>query len=200
MSTAAFSRFFAILTVASQAFVVLVIGVWLAGRWSSRVRRLGRSLRELIAPPAPAWSWVVAVVAALGSLYYSEVAHFEPCRLCWYQRIAMYPLALILGIAAFRRDVHIRRYAIPLAAVGGLISIYHYQLQRFPDQGSLSCSAEAPCTLTWVWEFGYISIPLMALSAFALITTLLLIAREPKPEALGHTEGARSSAEDEVGR
>ena len=69
-----------------------------------------------------------------GSLYFSEVAHFVPCRLCWYQRIAMYPLVLLLGIATLRRDVGIRLYAIPLAAIGAAVSIYHVQLERFPDQ------------------------------------------------------------------
>ena len=81
-----------------------------------------------------------------GSLYFSEVAHFVPCRLCWYQRIAMYPLVLLLGIATLRRDRGIRLYAIPLAAIGAAVSIYHVQLERFPDQASF-CSLEAPCNL-----------------------------------------------------
>jgi disulfide bond formation protein DsbB len=117
----------------------------------------------------------VAAAATLGSLYYSEIAHYVPCDYCWYQRIAMYPLALILGIAAFRDDRSITRYAVPLAAAGGLISGYHYLIQQFPDLSTGSCSAAAPCTATWVWEFGFVSIPFMALSCFAAIVALLSI-------------------------
>jgi disulfide bond formation protein DsbB len=118
---------------------------------------------------------IVGLVATLGSLYLSEIAHIPPCQLCWYQRIAMYPLPVILGIAAWRRDFGIRPYAIALAAIGSAISIYHYQLERFPDQSSLSCSVDVPCTTVWIWRFHYISIPFMALSGFALIVTLLLL-------------------------
>ena len=67
-----------------------------------------------------------------GSLYFSEVADFMPCTLCWYQRIAMYPLVLLLGIAAFRRDRAIRLYVVPLAVVGAAISIYHYLYRVVP--------------------------------------------------------------------
>ena len=74
-----------------------------------------------------------------GSLYYSEVAHYTPCALCWYQRIAMYPLVLLLGIAAFRRDIGIRLYAIPLAAIGAVISAYHYLLEWGIDVSRGAC-------------------------------------------------------------
>jgi disulfide bond formation protein DsbB len=126
---------------------------------------------------------VVALVATLGSLYYSEVANFPPCELCWYQRIAMYPLVVILGIAAVRRDFAVRRYVIPLVAIGAAISVYHYQLERFPSQTSLSCAADVPCTTVWVWRFHYISIAFMALSAFALIAALLLLGPGSKQDA-----------------
>jgi disulfide bond formation protein DsbB len=115
-----------------------------------------------------------------GSLYFSEVANYTPCPLCWYQRIAMYPLVVILGIAALRSDLAVRRYVLPLVAIGSVISIYHYQLERFPSQTSVACSADVPCTVVWIWRFHYISIPFMALSAFALIAALLLLGAAPE--------------------
>ena len=107
-------------------------------------------------------AFLVALTATLGSLYLSEVAHFVPCKLCWYQRIAMYSLVPILAIAAWKRDVSVVRYVVPLA-IGAAISICHYQLERFPGQASVSCSADAPCTVVWIWKFHFVSIPLMAL-------------------------------------
>ncbi len=83
---------------------------------------------------------IVAGVAMLGSLYMSEVAHLIPCTDCWYQRIAMYPIAIILGIAAYRNDAKIRVYVAPLAVIGGIISIYHYLIQWFPNLEGTSCS------------------------------------------------------------
>ena len=117
---------------------------------------------------------IVAVGATVGSLYFSEVRNFTPCELCWYQRIAMYPLAFILPIAAWRRDRGVVPYAIGAAVIGAGISVYHYQLQAFPDQGS-SCSTDAPCSFRWVEVFGFVSIPLLALGTFVLIAAVLVM-------------------------
>jgi disulfide bond formation protein DsbB len=105
----------------------------------------------------------------------SEVAHFLPCRLCWYQRIAMYPLTIILGSAVVRgrRDVH--WYVIPVAAVGAVISSYHVLLERFPRLESSICEVSNPCTLIWTRRFGYQTIPTMALTAFLLIIVALFV-------------------------
>lgn len=135
------------------------------------VASLGGSLREAALPLA----WLVALVATLGSLYYSEVAHFIPCKLCWYQRIAMYPLVVILGTAALKRDGGVRRYVLPITAIGASVSIYHYVIERFPDLAGSACDPTAPCTFLWVWEFHFISIPFQALSGFALIATLMFM-------------------------
>ncbi|MDH3707057.1 MAG: disulfide oxidoreductase [Acidimicrobiia bacterium] len=123
---------------------------------------------------------VVAVGATLGSLYFSEVRNFTPCELCWFQRIAMYPLAVLLPIAAWRRDDSMRLYATVLAGLGAAVSIYHYQLQLFPDQGS-SCSADAPCSFQWIEVFGFVSIPLLALGSFSLVIVLLITPRIARP-------------------
>ena len=176
LNVQAFSLFFALLAICAQLFVAGAIVLLAVARFSPSVKDRARRIREYLAPAALSLAWVVAVVAVSGSLFYSEVAGYVPCTLCWYQRIAMYPLALVLGIAALKNDLSVRRYVVPLATAGALISIYHYQLQRFPGQSSFSCTASSPCSLTYVWKFHYISIPLMALSAFAIIITLVLIA------------------------
>ncbi len=151
------------------AGVVLLIAAFLR-------RRSGggpAAIVDRFALPAAA---VVAVLAMASSLWLSESAEFVPCDLCWYQRIAMYPLAVLLPIAAIRRDIGVRWYALPLAIIGGVIALFHHIEQRLPTDELLSCSSAAPCTTRWVNEFdGMVSIPTMALGAFLLITGLLVL-------------------------
>jgi len=181
VDVAGFSIFFALLTVAANLGVLAVAGLWLAARVHAGARDALDALRDAIGPSGVALAWVVAATATGGSLYYSEVAGFPPCDLCWYQRIAMYPLVVILGVAALRRHTAIRFEVVPLALAGAAISVYHYQLERFPSQSSLSCSLTVPCTTVWVWRFHYVSIPFMALSAFLAVAVLLALTR-PDPQ------------------
>lgn len=119
-------------------------------------------------------AWLVSLVATLGSLWFSEVRGFVPCTLCWYQRILMYPLAIQLGIAAWRGDVSIIRYALPLTTLGGLIAAYHVLVQKIPDFGFAStCRSGVPCNAAYIEWFGWVTIPVLSLSAFVLITILL---------------------------
>ena len=118
-------------------------------------------------------AWIVALVATVGSLIYSEIVHFEPCRLCWFQRIAMYPLALVLLVGAIRRDFQVKIYALPLALIGLGISIYHYIIQRFPNLESGACDPDNPCSAILVDIFGFVSIPFMAGAGFIVIAVLL---------------------------
>jgi disulfide bond formation protein DsbB len=120
----------------------------------------------------------VALLATVGSLYFSEIAHFEPCRLCWYQRIAMYPLVVILGIAAVRRDAGVGIYARALAAIGALIATYHVALEWIPALDTGACGTGPACSVIWFRVFDFISLPLLALVAFLLIFTLLSV-RDP---------------------
>ncbi|MBM32340.1 MAG: disulfide bond formation protein B [Chloroflexi bacterium] len=123
-------------------------------------------------------AWFISAISMVTSLYYSEVAGYEACTFCWYERIAMYPLVIILGIASWRDDFKIKIYALPIATLGMLISIYHYQLQLFPNQSAVSCNSSGSsvsCTGTWILEFGFISIPFMAFTGFLLIISLLLL-------------------------
>lgn len=125
------------------------------------------------------FAWFVAVVATLGSLYFSEIRLFLPCELCWYQRIAMYPLAVLLGIAAYTNDLKITKYALPFSIVGGLIAFYHYLLEKVPGFASVKpCSQGIPCDVAWINWFGFITIPFLALTAFVLITVFLLISKK----------------------
>ena len=176
MTTRDVTLLLAMLAVVAQAVVVVAVVVVGGGRWSSRLAGWRDALVELFGPFALELALSVALVASLGSLYLSEVANFQPCRLCWYQRIAMYPLVPILAVSIWRRDAGVRFYAIPVALIGGAISTYHVVLERFPSLESGVCEVANPCTLIWVRRFGYLTIPTMALSAFALITVLLLAA------------------------
>jgi len=197
VSVRAFSLFFALLTVGADVFVLVALVLAATSRFSEGSASALRWIRDMVGGSSLVLAWIVAAVATLGSLYYSEVAHFLPCKLCWYQRIAMYPLAVVLGIAALRSDHGFRRYVLPVVAIGAGISAYHYQLERFPAQASLACSVDVPCTTVWVWQFHYISIPFMALSAFALIATLLLLGPLPEQDLI---EAEPEHTEKEVSR
>jgi disulfide bond formation protein DsbB len=175
------SVFFAVLALLCWAVAIaLVVGALVRRSRRGRPGRL-EPLRDDIGRMALPLAWLVAVVTTLGSLYYSKVQEFVPCELCWYQRICIYPFAVILGIAAWRRDASIRVYAIPVFAIGIVISTYHTWIQAFPPaDGTSFCTAAAPCTTRYVWEFGFVSLPFMALSALVVMTVLLLVAR-PAP-------------------
>jgi len=121
-----------------------------------------------------AWGMHLALVAAwvatLGSLYFSEVRHFVPCPLCWYQRILMYPIALVVPLALLRRDRHVPVYSLALAGIGLPISVYHYLLQKttwFTE--SQACKAGVPCSSDYINWFGFVTIPFLAGIAFLII-------------------------------
>ena len=162
------SLFYALLALVANVAVVAIVVAAL-------MRRLD-ALADLLAGSALTGAFVVALLATAGSLYFSEVAQYEPCTLCWYQRIAMYPLVVILGIAAWRGDTRVRRYVVPLVGIGAAIALYHYALERVPALDSGVCSSAVPCTFVWFEELGFISLPYLALSAFLLIGALVWLA------------------------
>jgi disulfide bond formation protein DsbB len=135
-----------------------------------------------LAPLRPFALWAAAAVAAaatVGSLYFSEVAHYLPCRLCWFQRIAMYPLAVLLPIAARRRDPGIWRYALAFPLIGAAVSVYHYLIERGVLTEGSACEIANPCNLIWFERLGFVTLPLMALSGFVAIATVLLVLVRP---------------------
>lgn len=174
--------FLGLLAVAGQLFVLAVVVLAVGARWSEACASGLDAVRREVGPYALGLAWAVAGVATLGSLYFSEVAHFRPCILCWVQRTFMYPLAVILGVAWWRRDADVRWYALPLAGLGLAVSAYHVLLERVPSLESGSCDPSAPCTFIWVEPLGYLTIPTMAGTGFALVIALLLLA--PRSEEL----------------
>ncbi|MFD2617320.1 disulfide oxidoreductase [Terrilactibacillus laevilacticus] len=116
-------------------------------------------------------AWLMAILATFGSLYLSEILGWTPCKLCWFQRIFMYPLTILLGIACFRNDRQIALYILPLSMVGGLISAYHYAEQHIQAlQGQTFCGAGVSCSQKYFELFGFITIPFLALIAFTGIS------------------------------
>jgi disulfide bond formation protein DsbB len=178
MTTDQVSLFLALLAVLAEVGAAVLV-VTLAGRLLSPEAEWPRRVIASIGPLALVLAAVVATVATLGSLYYSEVADFPPCRLCWYQRIAMYPLVPILGIAAARRDRAVRWYALPLAVIGAAVSVWHVLVEHFPSLESGACDPVNPCSIVWVEQLGYLTIPAMALSGFVVIGLLVSLPRTP---------------------
>lgn len=127
------------------------------------------------------FSWIVSVVATLGSLYFSEIREFIPCDLCWYQRILMYPLTLILGIATFNSDFTVKKYVLPMAVIGWTISLFHYLQQKVPGFAKIKpCTNGVPCNMEYINWFGFITIPFLALTAFSLIIIFMLLIKSQK--------------------
>jgi disulfide bond formation protein DsbB len=166
----------AVLGVAGQVLAALLLLVALAAllgvRGPLRVLRAGVEGYEL---------WLVFLVAAIatgGSLFFSETAGFIPCELCWYQRICMYPLAIVTLLAAVADDRRAARYLLALPLVGAGVSVYHLLIENGVVKQSQICLLSAPggCATKWIEEFGYVTIPTLALTAFALVFAFLLLA------------------------
>jgi len=152
----------------AHGFALALIGgalTFVAALFIPRLRGLIRRFGLVIAA-------AVAFGATAGSLYFSEIAGFDPCEMCWIQRIFMYPLAIILPIAAIRRQRAVIPYAMVLATIGLGFSVYHTQLQLRPDQ-STSCDPFNPCSAKWVEALGFATIPQMAGLSFVLILVSL---------------------------
>ena len=121
--------------------------------------------------------WLLACVAMLGSLFFSEVMGYAPCILCWYQRICMYPLVLILPAGLLPFDRNIVRAALPLPVVGTLVAGFHMLLAGgYIPEAMKPCTQGVPCSEVHINWFGFVTIPLLSALAFLLITALLIIA------------------------
>jgi disulfide bond formation protein DsbB len=128
-------------------------------------------------------AFLVAAIATGGSLFFSEIAHFVPCELCWYQRICMYPLSMTTLLAALVDDHRVARYLLPLPLVGAGVSVYHLLVENgvVGQTGTCLISAPGGCATKWINEFGYVTIPTLALTAFALLFAFLLLAAFEPP-------------------
>jgi disulfide bond formation protein DsbB len=158
----------AVLGVVGQALVVLLL---LTG-WRVRAWLEGYEL----------WlAFLVSAIATGGSLFFSEIANFVPCELCWFQRICMYPLSIATLLAALANDRRAARYLLPLPLVGAGVSVYHLLVENGVVEQARACLISAPggCATKWINEFGYMTIPTLALTGFALCLAFLLLAVLP---------------------
>jgi len=123
-------------------------------------------------------AWFQALAAMLGSLYFSEVRDFPPCVLCWYQRIAMYPLVIIIGLCLWEPTRRFRQFILPFSIIGGAIAIYHNLLYyNILPEAAAPCLAGVSCTTKFIEYFGFATIPLLSLVGFIAITVLTLLAK-----------------------
>ena len=167
---------FAVIGVAGQAAAASIVG---AG-----ALRLAGIATPLRAARNALWGyelWLAFAVAALatgGSLFFSEIAHFVPCELCWYERICMYPLAIVTLLAALANDHRVARYLLPLPLVGAGIAGYHELIERGVVAQPRACVLSAPggCATKWMDELGYVTIPVLTLTAFVVLFGLLALA------------------------
>jgi disulfide bond formation protein DsbB len=184
--TDAISLGLAAVAVVLQALLAVLLVLTVAALVWRPARGVVREARDLLFGGELWAAWAVALVATLGSLYYSEIADFVPCRLCWFQRIAMYPLAAMLLLAALRRDVRGGAiYAIPLCLTGIGVAIYHIYIEHNPEAETAACKIGAPCSVKWIEELGYVTIPVLSLTAFAAILALALMALSRSGKAGG---------------
>ena len=122
-----------------------------------------------------------ALVATLGSLIFSEILHFPPCVLCWYQRIALYPLVVIFGVAILKKDKLVHFYAWPLIAFGWVIAFYHNLLYyNILPESAAPCIAGVSCTTKFIEWFGFITIPFLSLTSFTTLGVLMVIYQRVK--------------------
>ncbi len=128
-------------------------------------------------------TFIQALVATLGSLFFSEIMHWTPCVLCWYQRICMYPLIAIFAVGILKKDRNVNLYAWPLIAVGWVIAFYHNLLYyNILPEAAAPCAAGVSCTTKFFAWFGFITIPFLSLAAFTILGVLMLIYQKGKKQ------------------
>ncbi|MDP2111336.1 MAG: disulfide bond formation protein B [Thiobacillus sp.] len=121
-------------------------------------------------------AWMVASVSTLGALFLGEVMGYTPCVLCWYQRIGMFPLVLILAAGLFPFDRSVVRYALPLALAGWLLAMFHWAVASgLVPESATPCSQGVPCSVEQISWFGFLTLPLLSVLAFSTIIALLVL-------------------------
>jgi disulfide bond formation protein DsbB len=190
MSVSTMKALFAVLSLILDAATLATLGFALARR--SRSERAASWLYRYVESSALRLAFIVALGSSLGSLYLSDIAHFDLslCPICEYQRICMFPLAVVLLVGIWRRDDLVWTYVLPPALIGAAFAAYQTQLQAFPGQHLFFCQLDAvtnvhQCTVRYVWEFGFVSIPFMTLSAFVFIIAMMVIVRGRSTEPAG---------------
>ena len=157
-------------TIVLQIITVIIVLVFIFAK-----NRASNQHLKFISKNAYLFGFLITLGGMLLSLVYSDVIGYVPCTLCWYQRILLYPEALLLGLALWKADRTITDYIIALSGVGVLISIYQKYLE-LGGSAFIPCPTTGPsCSKIYVLEFGYITIPVMALTSFAFILITMLI-------------------------
>jgi disulfide bond formation protein DsbB len=156
---------------AGAGALLLIVARLLAGSWPLAAR-----WGAAVASARPVLTLIVAGGSMLGSLYFSEKAGYIPCRLCWFQRIAMYPIALVALVALIRRDRGARWYIMPMATIGALISTWHYLVEWHPTWEGTSCALFGPaCSDIWFRTWGFSTLAFMALCGFVSIIVFNIV-------------------------
>lgn len=140
---------------------------------SEKIERMVKKLSGLLRGFYREISLIFVTAATSGSLYFSQVIGWEPCLMCWYQRILMYPLVLIFGVALILKKTDVEDYALPIALMGSGLSFYHYLVQRVEQFQSAGCSVtQISCETQYTYYFDYITIPMMAFTVFLTVAVL----------------------------
>jgi len=171
----ALQSFFALLSLALLAGTLVILAARLLYGRVAAAATVIEGFRPFALPLAAA----VTATCTLGSLYFSEVANYTPCILCWYQRTMMYPLGVLLTVFAVARRRGAGWVAVPLGLVGIVVSAYHFLIERIPDLHSPMCSTEVPCNVVWFAEFGFVSLAFMAFTGFLAAIVFTTLPAEP---------------------
>ncbi|MBI2476533.1 MAG: disulfide bond formation protein B [Candidatus Taylorbacteria bacterium] len=171
----------AIGTLAGQIFLLGVFFLWLAARFkkNSQSGDWDRAVLKKIGSHGLIFGFIVALTAVAASLLYSDVIGYEPCKLCWLQRIFLYPQVIILGLALWQKTKDAATYCLTLSSLGAVVAGYHFYGQSINPNVLSACDAAggASCAVRFFVEFGYITIPMMSLTAFLLIIVFMLLAK-----------------------
>jgi len=176
MSVSTINQFLGILTLASLTLMATIIICSLISKDAKR------DILNFLSKRAIKLAFLIALASMVGSLFYSDIAGYSPCKLCWYQRIFMYPQVILLGLALYKKEKHIIGYSLALSLVGFIIAGYHY-LMQIGWVPALNCAAlgySVSCAKEFVMQFGFITIPMMSLTAFSLMILLLITAKLKK--------------------
>lgn len=178
------------LAIAGMALLALVANRWFSGRPRTV------AFHSSVLGAAPVLALGVAATSTAGSLYFSEVAGYVPCNLCWYQRIAMYSAALILAVSVVMRDRAVAPYVLALALAGLVISAYHYVVEWNPSLETDVCSLDVPCTTIWFRQFEFMSLPFLAGCGFLALVSLMCVVISGRSSAPVTVDVGRSVDDD----
>lgn len=171
MNTPALQMFFALLTLLTNAATLFLLAALFLRRTDP-----GRAVLAAAVPLVLPMAFLVSLTATGGSLWFSESVGFVPCKLCWYQRIAIFPIPLLLGGMLLGKNVRASLYILPVTFIGSGIALWHWLVERVPSlSGKTSCALDVPCSVPWFTEFGFVTLAWMAFSTLTFVTVAILV-------------------------